>query len=285
MLKDVTIAGFAKQHILGEVGTTAIVPAEGVYAMGEHIRFRVDLAGTTAGTSYDQLNSTGPITIDPLNTRLEASIINGFVPDPGDQFTVITTTASLTGTFSAVSLPALIPHFELTWKPVQYTAGSVILEVLSVTPFVADADFNNDGLYNCVDVDALVVDIAAGTNGPLYDLTGDGFVNQADLNDWLAEAGDVNLPSHNPYLPGDATLDGVVDGSDFGIWNSHKFTSVAAWCSGDFNADGVVDGSDFGTWNSHKFTSSEASSAVVPEPRAMAIALILTIGMLQTRRL
>jgi hypothetical protein len=90
-------------------------------------------------------------------------------------------------------------------------------------------------------------------------------VNTVDLTEWLAVAGNVNLPSGNPYRPGDANLDGVVDGSDFGIWNSNKFTSVAAWCSGDFSADGVVDGSDFGIWNSNKFTSSDALRPV-PEP-------------------
>ncbi len=36
--------------------------------------------------------------------------------------------------------------------------------------------------------------------------------------------------------PGSALQDGGVDGSDLGVWNSSKFTSVAAWCSGDFHA-------------------------------------------------
>ena len=46
------------------------------------------------------------------------------------------------------------------------------------------------------------------------------------------------------------------------MWNSNKFTSVAAWCSGDFNADGVVDISDFNVWNGNKFTASDASAVV-----------------------
>jgi hypothetical protein len=40
---------------------------------------------------------------------------------------------------------------------------------------------------------------------------------------WLSLAGAANLPSGNAYLPGDATLDGFVDGSDFGIWNANQF--------------------------------------------------------------
>jgi hypothetical protein len=121
-------------------------------------------------------------------------------------------------------------------------------------------DFDEDGDCDLDDMDALVMQIAAGTHTPSFDLSGDGLVNVADLDQWLTEAGALNQASGNPYLLGDANLDGVVDGSDFGIWNSHKFTSVAAWSAGDFNADGVVDGSDFGIWNLNKFASSDTLS-------------------------
>jgi hypothetical protein len=122
-----------------------------------------------------------------------------------------------------------------------------------------DGDFNDDGLYDLLDIDALVAEIAAATHNLLFDLTGDTLVNLADRDAWLAEAGAFNLPSGNPYLLGDANLDGVVDGSDFGIWNANKFTAVAAWGQGDFTADGSVDGSDFGVWNANKFTASDES--------------------------
>jgi uncharacterized Zn-binding protein involved in type VI secretion len=64
---------------------------------------------------------------------------------------------------------------------------------------------------------------------------------------------------------GDANLDGVTDGSDFGIWNSHKF-SPGDWAQGDFNYDGVVDGSDFGIWNANKFTSLDLGPEFAREP-------------------
>jgi subtilisin family serine protease len=121
-------------------------------------------------------------------------------------------------------------------------------------------DFNNNGAFTCEDIDSLITTIAASKNNPIYDMNGDQVVNLADRDVWLAAAGAFHLGLGRGYLLGDANLDGVVDGSDFGVWNSHKFTSVAAWCSGDFTADGVVDGSDFGVWNSHKFTSSDAAS-------------------------
>ncbi|HEY6562980.1 MAG TPA: putative Ig domain-containing protein, partial [Pirellulaceae bacterium] len=141
-------------------------------------------------------------------------------------------------------------------SPVMNDLRTFTLTVAEVNPFVAD--FNQDGLINVLDIDALVGQIAAHTNPGAYDLTGDGLVNLSDRDVWLALAGEVNLPSGNPYRLGDANLDGVVDGSDFGRWNANKFTFVAAWSKGDFNADGAVDGSDFGTWNANKFTSSDA---------------------------
>jgi PEP-CTERM motif len=135
-----------------------------------------------------------------------------------------------------------------------------------------DVDFDDNGLVNCADVDSLVNAIVNTPANLSFDLTADGVVNRDDLTRWLDDAGQVNLPSMNPYRSGDANLDGVVDGSDFGIWNSNKFTTRAAWCSGDFTADGVIDGSDFGIWNSNKFTSSDSS--LVPEPTSMALILV-----------
>jgi V8-like Glu-specific endopeptidase len=125
-----------------------------------------------------------------------------------------------------------------------------------LVPNTIDGDFNDDGLYDCADVDDLVTQIVGGGNPAAYDLSGDLVVDTTDLDLWLAEAGAANLASGNPYRPGDANLDGNVDGSDFGIWNANKFTARSAWCSGDFTVDGNVDGSDFGIWNANKFTSS-----------------------------
>lgn len=137
-----------------------------------------------------------------------------------------------------------------------------------------DGDFNNDGSYDCADINALVAQVAAGSSSPSFDLTGDGALDLDDVTAWLAEAGAVNLGPGRSYLFGDATLDGVVDGSDFIAWNLHKFTSVAEWCSGDFTADGVVDGLDFIQWNTNKFTSA----AMLSQPSASAAAAAAANG-------
>ena len=144
-----------------------------------------------------------------------------------------------------------------------------------------DGDFNDDNTFDCTDIDALTATIADGTDDASFDLNGDGFVNNADRDLWLEAAGNRNLASGNPYLQGDANLDGVVDTSDFNIWNTNKFSAVAAWCSGDFNSDGFADGSDFNIWNENKFQSSDV--ATVPEPTPQL--WILLAGLIPAWRL
>lgn len=139
-----------------------------------------------------------------------------------------------------------------------------------------NGDFDDDFDWDCADVDSLVAEIVGGTNNVGFDLTGDGMVDHADLDFWLAEAGQRNLASGNPYLPGDANLDGFVDVSDVNTWNVAKFSSAQGWCLGDFNADGGVDVTDFNIWNEHKFQSSDTVTAV-PEP---GMATLLITGLL-----
>ena len=146
-----------------------------------------------------------------------------------------------------------------------------------------DVDFDDDNLVDCQDIDALVAEIASGGNSAAFDLTGDGLVNDDDLDLWLTDAGAINLANGNPYLDGDANLDGFVDGSDFNVWNQNAFTNTPAWCSGDFNADGSVDGSDFNIWNANKFTSSD-HVATVPEPSSGILLIFGALAILRIRR-
>jgi hypothetical protein len=128
-------------------------------------------------------------------------------------------------------------------------------------------DFNLDGIIDGNDIDLLQANVVHGPSAPtLFDLSGDGVVDTADRDQWLIEAGAANLPSNRPYPLGDANLDGVVDISDFNIWNENKFSFVSHWTSGDFSADGAIDTSDFSIWNEHKFLTAD-SLPVFTSPR------------------
>ncbi len=77
---------------------------------------------------------------------------------------------------------------------------------------------------------------------------------------------DVNFVNYKARS-GDANGDGTVDGQDFIVWNSHKFTSGNDWTTGDFNGDGFTDGQDFIMWNTNKFMSvGNFDMVAVPEP-------------------
>ncbi len=115
-----------------------------------------------------------------------------------------------------------------------------------------------------------------------FDLTGDGLIDNADVDQWLATAATVNGFA-SPYFRGDANLDGSVDVSDFNIWNSNRFSLSLAWDRGDFNGDGVVDASDFNVWNSHRLMSSAGAPAAVPEPASLWLALV-AMGWLAAHR-
>ena len=113
-----------------------------------------------------------------------------------------------------------------------------------------------------------------GLNDQL-DLTGDGRLDNKDVDAWLINAALANGFA-TPYLRGDANLDGFVDVADFNIWNSAKFTSSLRWDHGDFNGDGVADTSDFNVWNGNKFTSANPVQNV-PEPPGQLIGLFVII--------
>jgi hypothetical protein len=162
-------------------------------------------------------------------------------------------------------------------------ASNVYLDNLRVInndlPPGIDGDFNNDGAYNCADIDALSVAVANNGVVAQFDLNGDSLLSILDVDAWRAEAGAANIGVGRSYRVGDANLDGNVDGSDFGIWNSNKFTANQEWCRGNFNADTVTDGSDFGLWNSNKFTSADGINAV-PEPTSIASLIGIAVGIL-----
>jgi hypothetical protein len=139
------------------------------------------------------------------------------------------------------------------------------------SPNTVTGDFDNDGDFDCTDVDSLTAAIAASSTNVSYDVSGDGLVDADDLTAWLSVAGANNLPSGSSYLPGDANLDGNINGEDFLQWNASKFSNTPSFCSGDFNADGNVNGADFLLWNENKFTSADVMVASAHRPRFAAV--------------
>ena len=62
----------------------------------------IEIAGTTAGTTYDLLNVQNALSA-ALNGSLVPQLTNGFTPQPSDTFTVLTSNVALTGTIQNLS--------------------------------------------------------------------------------------------------------------------------------------------------------------------------------------
>ena len=106
-------------------------------------------------------------------------------------------------------------------------------------------DFDGDGQLGCGDLSLIQTQFRAPNQDMRFDLTGDGVVNNADSLEWVV--------NHLGTFPGDANLDGFVDGSDWNIWNDHKFTTSQGWCQGDFSGDGIVNATDWNLWHTRRF--------------------------------
>ena len=115
-----------------------------------------------------------------------------------------------------------------------------------------------------------------------FDLNGDNLVDEADIAEWLVQAGadpaNAGDTNGNPYLAGDFDLNGFVDGQDFIVWNGSKFTSTGKWSLGDANGDGFTDGQDFVIWNGRKFQSSADGVSAVPEPSTTLLWLVALVA-------
>ncbi|MCG8449858.1 MAG: PEP-CTERM sorting domain-containing protein [Pirellulales bacterium] len=174
--------------------------------------------------------------------------------------------------------PLNISSFDLPPEEILPTAEEAYAAVLDLGEFtaaLAHGDFNYDQTYDIADLNALADGIVNGTSKAEYDVNGDSLINVDDVETWLQNAGESNLPGGKPYLPGDANLDGIVNQIDYDMWFANRFASPAAWDLGDFNVDGTVDGQDLSIWLAN----------AVPEPTSLALAMLAVAGLSTTRRI
>jgi len=107
---------------------TGILTDKGAYTQNSTGALDISIGGTTAGTKYDQFNPTTA----SLNGALTTTLISGFTPSVGQQFTIMNF-SSKTGTFASCDgrTNGTCPinsseHFNIT-----YNSNSVVLTVKS----------------------------------------------------------------------------------------------------------------------------------------------------------
>jgi len=108
---------------------TGILTDKGAYTQNSTGVLDISIGGTTAGTQYDQVNPTSA----KLNGTLTTTLINGFTPTVGQQFTIMNfgsetgTFASCDGTAGGATCPInSSEHFTVTYNPTD-----VVLTVVS----------------------------------------------------------------------------------------------------------------------------------------------------------
>ena len=150
----------------------------------------IEIGGTTGGTQYDMLTTSGDAS---LGGTLEVSLIDGFTPAPGDTFEIVTATSVL-DTFDTLDLPTL-PD-DLLWF-VNYGATSIEL----VSTFVAD--FDEDGDVDDFDIAAWEAGFGSTTATHMTgDTNTDTATNGLDFLAWqrqfgssgAAVAGETSIP-------------------------------------------------------------------------------------------
>jgi T5SS/PEP-CTERM-associated repeat protein len=107
----------------------------------------IEIGGTMPGSDYDQLNHVVGAGLAQLGGTLDVSLLNGFMPQAGDMFDILTGAGGISGTFATTMLPALTG--DLFWT-INYGPSLVELAVEAPTP-VLPGDFNSDGVVDAAD--------------------------------------------------------------------------------------------------------------------------------------
>jgi hypothetical protein len=140
----------------------------------------VEIGGIAPGTNFDKIVVADELV---LAGSLDVSLINSFSPTAGQSFDIIDF-ASLSGTFTALNLPALAPG--LLWNTSQlYSLGVLTISVGLL------GDYNNNGTVDAADYVVWRHTLGQTGVGIAADGNGDNFINQLDYNVWAMHFGET----------------------------------------------------------------------------------------------
>ena len=135
-------------------------------------------------------------------------------------------------------------------------------------------DFDESGILDAPDIDALSEQVSMGDYDIEFDLNDDEVLSELDREFWIKELVGT--------LTGDADLNGAVEFADF-LSLSSSFGEKAGWANGDFDGDQRVQFADF-LLLSQSFGQTTQEIATVPEGSgSLPVVLLLSVVLLRRR--
>lgn len=154
----------------------ATVSYEGDVLFNSSASLIIELGGLTAGTQHDKIDVEGSLSLDGT---LEVSLINSFSPTAGDSFDILDW-GSLSGTFDALSLPALNPG--LMWNASQlYAIGTLKVGLAG--------DYNLNGVVDAADYVVWRNSLGQVGTALAADGNANGSIDPGDFNVWRSNFG------------------------------------------------------------------------------------------------
>jgi hypothetical protein len=142
-------------------------------------------------------------------------------------------------------------------------------------------DFNENGVLDAPDIDALTQQVADGTNDPAYDLNADSLVDLSDVTIWVKDL-------FKSWI-GDADLNGEFNSSDLVqvlASGTYEVDVPSTWSGGDFDADGRTSSSDLvaALADGGYELGPPLAVAAVPEPGSLGLLAMAMLGCFAARR-
>ncbi len=177
--------GLRNQGLL-EIGDAAGIADVASFESTADARWQVEIGGHVAGNEHDVLLVGNGDAI--LDGRLSVKLIdagNGpFVPQVGDEFTILSTVDSVVGQFD--NAPISIAGGDGYQWEVLYNSNVVTLRVASIIPNLVLGDVNMDGIVSLLDVAPFVNAVTTGTYIIQADINCDGAVDLLDVSLFVA---------------------------------------------------------------------------------------------------
>jgi hypothetical protein len=140
-----------------------------------------DISGSNVDSKYGEIEVVGNV---QLGGSIRAIVSEGFTPEVGDSFKIITALGGVSGELTLQDMPPL-PN-RLMWD-LDIGANQVALNVVPAPP----GDYNTDGIVDAGDYIVWRGALGQSGSGLAADGNGDGVVDSADYNHWRANFGQV----------------------------------------------------------------------------------------------